>query len=180
MSRIGEQPIKIEEGVKVEVIDSQVKVAGSLGELTQKIPATLNVKVEGDNVIVGRNNETKQAKSDHGTIRAIIANMIKGVKEGYSVEMEMVGVGYRASIEGNTLVMSLGLTHPVRFEVPAEVKLSVSDNVFIKFTGPDKQKVGLWAAKLRKMKKPEPYKGKGIKYVDEVVRRKSSKSAKEE
>ncbi len=180
MSKIGEMPIKIENGVKAEITDKQVKVSGPKGELTLAIPSDVVVKEENGELIVTRKNDTKQAKSNHGTIRSVIAWMIKGVVEGYKKELEMVGMGYRATMEGKTLVLSIGLNHPVKIEPGDGIEFSVRDDVIIGVSGIDKQKVGIWAAKLRRLKKPEPYKGKGIKYIDEVVRRKESKKSLKE
>ncbi|MFH1547187.1 MAG: 50S ribosomal protein L6 [bacterium] len=180
MSRIGIQPIKIEEGVTVEVADDTVKVKGPLGELEKSLPRKIEVKVTGGEVIVERKGETKQDKSNHGTIRSIISNMINGVKEGYKKELELVGMGYRAEMQGRDLVMYIGWNHPVKVSPPEDITIEVKDQSFVEISGADKQKVGLWAANIRKIRKPEPYKGKGIKYVEEIVRRKTSKSVKEE
>ncbi len=180
MSRIGLKPVLIEEGVKVAVNGKKVVVSGPLGELTLYTPDTVKVSISGETVVVERVNDAKQAKSDHGTIRALIANMVYGVKNGYSKEMELVGLGYRASMQGETLVMALGWNHPITVTPPPGVTFSVEDGTIVKVTGADKNLVGLWAAKIRSHRKPEPYKGKGIRYMDEVVRRKTSKSVKEE
>lgn len=180
MSRVGTKPITIEDGVKVEIQKSTAKVTGPLGELSIKIPVTLKVSVDEKEVLVERVNESKQARSDHGTIRSIIANMIQGVKEGFKKELELVGMGYRAQMEGKALSMSLGWNHPVKVEPPEGLTFAVRDNVFIEISGIDKELVGLWAARIRSIRKPEPYKGKGIRYVGEVVRRKTSKTIKEE
>lgn len=179
MSRIGIQPIKIEEGVTVEISDKEVKVKGPLGELSISIPNTLKIKEENGEIIVERRKSTKQAKSDHGTIRSIIANMIEGVKNGFKKELELVGMGYRVEMKGPSLVMFLGWNHPVEYDPPEGVTFEVTDGVKIIVSGFDKQLVGLTAAKIRSIRKPEPYKGKGIRYVDEVVRRKTSKTVKE-
>ena len=160
--------------------DNTVVVKGPLGELEQTIPATVKVTVTDDAVKVERLKESKQARSDHGTIRALIANMMKGVKEGYKKELELVGMGYRASMEGKTLVLTVGWNHPVKIESPEGLEFSVNENVNVEVSGIDRQLVGLWAAKIRSVRKPEPYKGKGIRYKDEVVRRKTSKAVKEE
>lgn len=180
MSRIGIKPIKIEDGVTVEVTDHAVKVNGALGELTCEYPRKIKVRVRDGEVVVERMGETKQDRSNHGTIRALIANMIKGVKDGYKQELELVGMGYRAEMQGRDLVLYIGWNHPVRITPPEGITFAVKDQVFVEVFGPDKQKVGLLAANIRKIRKPEPYKGKGIKYVGEVIRRKTSKSVKEE
>ncbi|MBN2100875.1 50S ribosomal protein L6 [Candidatus Dojkabacteria bacterium] len=180
MSRIGIKPIKIEDGVEVKVSTHEVDVKGPLGELKLRTPSTVSVKAENDEVIVETKRGGKQAGSDHGTIRMLISNMIYGVKNGYKKELELVGMGYRANMEGDTLVMHLGWTHPIKVEPPEGIKFAVKDTVFVEVSGIDKQLVGLWAAKIRSIRKPEPYKGKGIKYVDEIIRRKTSKTVKEE
>lgn len=179
MSRIGVKPISKIEGVTVDLKGRDVVVSGPLGELTRALPDTIDVEI-GDEIVVKRRDDSKQAKSDHGTIRALIANMMEGVKNGYKKELELVGMGYRASMEGNALVLTVGWTHPVKVEPPEGVTFTVNENVFIEVSGADKELVGLWAAKVRSIRKPEPYKGKGIRYKDEVVRRKTSKTVKEE
>lgn len=180
MSRVGTKPVTIEEEVKVETTNQDVTVKGPLGELKIRIPSTVKVEVKDNQVVVSTTGAFKQAKSDHGTIRALIANSVKGVKEGYKKELELVGLGYRVSMEGESILMSIGWNHPVKVEPPEGIKFAVRDNVIIEITGIDKQAVGLCAAKIRSMRKPEPYKGKGIKYIDEVVRRKQRKAIKEE
>lgn len=179
MSRIGTQPVTIKENVKVAIQDGEIVVTGPLGELCRKIPDTVTVKIVDSEIIVERKKENKQARSDHGTIRALVANMVEGVTEGFKKELELVGMGYRAEIQGGTLVMVLGWNHPVKVEPPDGVTFATPDQSSIEVTGLDKEKVGLWAAKIRGIRKPEPYKGKGIRYKDEVVRRKTSKSVKE-
>jgi large subunit ribosomal protein L6 len=180
MSRIGIKPIKIEEGVTVEVIDGTVKVKGLKGELERKLPKRIEVSVKDNEIVVERKGESKQDKSNHGTIRSLIANMIKGVAHGYKKELELIGMGYRAEMQGRDLVMHLGWTHPVKVTPPEDITFEVRDQVFVDVSGHDNQKVGLWAANVRKIRKPEPYKGKGIRYIDEFVRRKTSKTVKEE
>jgi large subunit ribosomal protein L6 len=179
MSRIGIKPIPKIEGVTVALKEREIVVTGPQGELTRILPDTVDVKI-GDEIVVERKGDSKQARSDHGTIRALIANMMEGVKNGYKKELELVGMGYRAAMEGETLVLTVGWTHPVKIQPPEGITFSVNDNVFVDVSGPDKQLVGLWAAKVRSVRKPEPYKGKGIRYKDEVVRRKTSKTVKEE
>jgi large subunit ribosomal protein L6 len=180
MSRIGTQPVTIKENVKIEVKDGEAVVSGPLGELRRRIPDTVTVKITDSEVIVERKKENKQARSDHGTTRALIANMVEGVTEGFKKELELVGMGYRAEIQGTTLVMALGWNHPVKVEPPEGITFTAPDQSSIEVSGMDKEKVGLWAAKIRGIRKPEPYKGKGIRYKDEVVRRKTSKSVKED
>ncbi len=177
MSKIGLNPIKIEEGVTVTVDNSKVTVKGPLGELVTSFPNFLTVEVNGDIMQVNRLNEEKFTKSMHGTIRSLIANMVVGVKTGYKKKLEIVGVGYRVKMEGNDISMNLGYNHPIKVAVPSNLKVEVPDESTIYVSGIDKQAVGLFAAKVREIKKPEPYKGKGIRYEGEYVRRKSAKSA---
>jgi large subunit ribosomal protein L6 len=176
MSRIGLQEITIEENVEVKLEDRTVAVTGPLGEIKVGLPKDLDVEIKDNVVKVIAKGESKQTKSNHGTYRALIQNAITGVKQGYSKGLELVGVGYRARVEGGKLIMSLGLNHPVEFEAPQGIQIEVPEETKIIVKGYDKQKVGEFAAKIREIKKPEPYKGKGIRYQDEHVRRKSSKS----
>jgi len=180
MSRIGKNPVVITEGVTVDVKDGVVVVKGKLGELTQEIK-DITVKVEDGKVVLERSSELKDHKAKHGLYRALIANMIEGVSKGYAKELELVGVGYRASNQGQKLELALGFSHNIVMSIAPEVKIeTVSDkgkNPIIKLTSSDKQLVGQVAAKIRSYRKPEPYKGKGIKFVGEVLRRKAGKSA---
>ena len=180
MSRIGKNPIAIPEGVTVEVNGSIVTVKGKLGELSQDISG-VSAKVEDGNVIVERPSEAKEHKAKHGLYRALIFNMIEGVSKGWTKELELVGVGYRASNQGQKLDMAIGFSHNIVMEIAPEVKVeTVSEkgkNPIVKLTSHDKQLVGQVAAKIRAFRKPEPYKGKGIKFVGEQIRRKAGKSA---
>ena len=176
MSRIGQEPIKIEEGVEVKVEGSKVTISESGKETVIALPEEIKVEVVDAQVLVSRSNDDKFSKSLHGTFRAIIANAIKGVKEGFEKRLELVGVGYRARMEGTILVMSLGWNHPVKMESPDGITIEVPEETKIVIKGYDKQKVGQFAAKVRAIRKPEPYKGKGIRYEGEYVRKKSSKS----
>jgi large subunit ribosomal protein L6 len=177
MSRIGILPIKIEEGVEVKVNGTNVTITGPKGEIVLSIPGHLNAEVNDGEVLVSRKLENDQAKADHGTYRALIANHVFGVKEGYQKVLEMVGVGYRAKIVGTSLELSLGWNHPVIFEPPVGIEIEVPDETKVIIKGIDKQLVGEIAAKIRETRKPEPYKGKGIRYEGEKVRRKSPKAA---
>lgn len=177
MSRVGLQPIKIEDGVEVVLTGNDLTITGPLGEMKVKLTPDLKCKQEGSELIVERLNETKQAKSNHGTYRMLIQNAITGVKDGYSKKLELVGVGYRARMEGETLVMSLGWNHPIKVEPVKGIQIEVPEETKVIVKGYDKQKVGEFVAKIREIRKPEPYKGKGIRYEGEYVRRKSSKSA---
>ena len=180
MSRIGNSPIAIPEGVTVEINDNVVTVKGKLGELSQELSA-VSVKVEDGNVLVERSAETKEQKSKHGLYRALINNMVEGVSKGFTKELELVGVGYRASNQGQKLDMALGFSHNIVMSIAPEVKVeTISEkgkNPIVKLTSHDKQLVGQVAAKIRSYRKPEPYKGKGIKCVGEEIRRKAGKTA---
>ncbi|MCB4807763.1 50S ribosomal protein L6 [Tamlana sp. 62-3] len=180
MSRIGKNPVAIPEGVTVSVKDNAVTVKGKLGELTQSFD-TVEIAVEDANVVVSRSAETKDHKAKHGLYRALIANMIDGVSKGWTKELELVGVGYRASNQGQKLDLAIGFSHNIVMDIAPEVKVeTVSEkgkNPIVKLTSFDKQLVGQVAAKIRGFRKPEPYKGKGIKFVGEEIRRKAGKSA---
>ncbi|WP_447636102.1 50S ribosomal protein L6 [Flavobacterium microcysteis] len=180
MSRIGKNPIAIPAGVTVEVAEGVVTVKGKLGQLTQEY-SNVTVKVEEGQVQVERSSDQKEERAKHGLYRALISNMIVGVSEGFTKELELVGVGYRASNQGQKLDLALGFSHNIILDIAPEVKLeTVSEkgkNPIVKLTSFDKQLVGQVAAKIRSFRKPEPYKGKGVKFVGEVLRRKAGKSA---
>lgn len=180
MSRIGNNPIAIPEGVTVEVADNVVTVKGKLGELQQEF-SDVEISVADGEVIVKRNSEKKSHKAKHGLYRALVDNMIQGVSKGWTKELELVGVGYRASNQGQKLDLALGMSHNIVMELAPEVKVETTSekgrNPLIKLTSHDKQLVGQIAAKIRSFRKPEPYKGKGIKFVGEQIRRKAGKSA---
>jgi len=182
MSRIGKAIIEIPEGVEINISeDNIVSVKGKLGELSQKIYADLEVSITEGVLEVKRPSDSKVHKAQHGLSRALIANMVEGVSNGYSIEQELVGVGYRAKNSGQLLELALGFSHPIIFEVPSEVKVStVSEkgkNPQIKLESMDKQLVGQVAAKIRSFRKPEPYKGKGVRFKGEEVRKKAGKTA---
>jgi large subunit ribosomal protein L6 len=182
MSRIGKLPVNLPKGVTVSVSDSNVvSVKGPLGELTQVVDKDLKVEVAGNEVVLSRPTESKNHKSLHGLYRALIHNMVVGVSEGYKKELELVGVGYRAEAKGQNLEMSLGFSHEVILQLPIEVKVETKTerraNPIITLTCIDKQLIGHVAAKIRSLRPPEPYKGKGIKFVGEQLRRKAGKSA---
>jgi len=180
MSRIGNNPVAIPQGVTVTVNDNVIAVKGKLGELTQEF-SDVSVKVEDDQVIVERPSEGKDHKAKHGLYRALVDNMINGVTTGWTKKLELVGVGYRASNQGNKLDLAVGFSHNIVMDIAPEVQVeTVSEkgkNPIIKLTSHDKQLVGQVAAKIRSFRKPEPYKGKGIKFVGEQIRRKAGKSA---
>jgi len=180
MSRIGNNPVVIPEGVTVDINDGIVTVKGKLGELTQNFD-TVEIKVEDGNVLVTRSSDTKDQKAKHGLYRSLMRNMIEGVSKGWTKELELVGVGYRASNQGQNLELALGFSHNIVMSLAPEVKIETVNekgrNPIIKLTSFDKQLVGQVAAKIRGFRRPEPYKGKGIKFVGEVLRRKAGKSA---
>lgn len=181
MSRIGKLPINLPQGVTVSVDNTVVTVKGKLGELSQKVDAEMSVELENGQIVVKRPSDSKKHRALHGLYRALINNMVEGVSKGYEINMELVGVGYRAESNGQVLELSLGYSHPIYFVLPQEIKVeAVTDrrsNPTIKLRSFDKQLIGQVAAKIRSYRAPEPYKGKGIKFVGEVIRRKAGKSA---
>ena len=178
MSRIGRMPIAIPAGVTVEVAENnKVTVKGPKGTLERVLPAEMEIKVEGAEVIVSRPNDLKKMKSLHGLTRTLINNMVVGVNTGYEKKLEVNGVGYRASKSGNKLTLNLGYSHPVEMIDPEGLETVVDNNIII-VKGIDKEKVGQFAAEIRDKRRPEPYKGKGIKYADETIRRKVGKTGK--
>ena len=180
MSRIGNNPIIIPEGVSIDVQPKYIHIKGKLGELTQDY-SEVEINLKENILSVSRSSEKKSVKSKHGLYRALIANMIEGVTNGFSKELELVGVGYRASTQGQKLDLALGYSHNILLDIAPEIKIeTVSEkgkNPIIKLTSHDKQLVGFVAAKIRSFRKPEPYKGKGVKFVGEQIRRKAGKSA---
>ena len=178
MSRIGRMPIAIPAGVTVELAENnQVTVKGPKGTLSRVLPSEMEIKVEGSEVTVTRPNDLKKMKSLHGLTRTLIHNMVVGVTDGFTKELEVNGVGYRASKAGKKLTLNLGYSHPVEMEDPEGLESTVDGNKII-IKGIDKEKVGQYAAEIRDKRTPEPYKGKGIKYADEVIRRKVGKTGK--
>ena len=182
MSRIGKMPIELPKSVTVTVGSSnEVKVKGPLGELVQKVDPDITVALEDGKVLVTRPTDQKRHRSLHGLYRSLIANMVKGVSEGFKVEQELVGVGYRAEAKGQNLEMSLGYSHEILFVLPNEIKVATRTekraNPIITLSCADKQLLGVVAGKIRSLRKPEPYKGKGIKFVGENIRRKAGKTA---
>lgn len=181
MSRIGKLPITIPAGVEVTISGTNVTVKGNKGTLSQEVDSDIKIKVENGTIEVIRPTDQKRHRSLHGLYRALIANMVHGVSEGYKTEQELVGVGYRASNKGQSLELSLGYSHNVMFELPAEIKVTTSSekgqNPKVILESCDKQLIGQVAAKIRSLRKPEPYKGKGIKFTGEILRRKAGKAA---
>ena len=181
MSRIGKKPVSIPKGVTITVKDSVVTVKGPKGELSQEIDREITIEITETELIVSRPTEQIRHRAMHGLYRSLIANLVKGVTEGYKKDLELVGVGFKAANQGNILDLALGYSHNIIFEVPKEIKVTTTtekgQNPKIFLEGSDKQLIGAVAAKLRSLRKPEPYKGKGVKYSDEVVRRKAGKAA---
>jgi large subunit ribosomal protein L6 len=175
MSRVGKRPVEIPSGVSVELRGRELQVKGPKGALAERMPASIDVRVEAGEVVVARQNDRQPTRAAHGLARALVANMVRGVTEGFARELEIQGVGYRAEASGQTLKLSLGFSHPVTVPVPAGLKVSVADNK-IRIEGADRQLVGQFAANVRGLRPPEPYKGKGIRYTDEQVRRKVGKA----
>ena len=179
MSRIGKMPIAIPAGVTVEIAENnKVTVKGPKGTLERVLPSEMDIKMEGSEIVVSRPNDLKKMKSLHGLTRTLINNMVIGVTEGYEKKLEVNGVGYRAQKQGKKLVLSLGYSHPVEMEDPEGLETVLDGQNIIVVKGIDKEKVGQYAAEIRAKRAPEPYKGKGIKYADEVIRRKVGKNGK--
>ncbi len=181
MSRIGKLPITIPAGVTVEIKDNIVTVKGKLGTLSQKIDDSVIISIDNSQLTIERQSDENEPRSKHGLYRALIANMVKGVSEGFSIVQELVGVGYKADAKGQLLELALGFSHNVFFEIPQEIKIETvterGKNPLIKMVCADKQLLGQVAAKIRSLRKPEPYKGKGVRFQNEVLRRKAGKTA---
>ncbi len=175
MSRIGKQPVDIPEKVNVNIDGSKVTVKGPKGEITRDFDPLFDINIEDDAVVVKRPSDSKDDRSQHGLIRSLIEGMVKGVTEGFSKKLELVGVGYNAKVQGSNLVLEVGYSHPIKIEAPEGIKFDVEKSI-ITVSGYDKQLVGDVAANIRETRKPEPYKGKGVKYVDEHIRRKVGKT----
>jgi large subunit ribosomal protein L6 len=176
MSRIGKMPIAIPSGVKISLDGAEVKVQGPKGSLCQTMPDQIAVVVEAEQIVLTRPNEDKSVRALHGLVRSLINNMVIGVTVGFSKDLEINGVGYRAEVKGKTLTMALGYSHPVVYELPEGIEVEVEKQTKLTVKGIDKQLVGSAAAKIRSYRKPEPYKGKGIKYADEHIVRKAGKA----
>jgi len=179
MSRVGKNPISVPSGVEVTISGTHVVVKGPKGTLEHDVPESITIARDGDDIVVTRRDDQREHRALHGLTRSLVANMVTGVSEGYMKSLEIVGVGYRAQAQGqDKLELQLGFSHPVSFAAPEGVTFDVSSSNRIDILGFDKQQVGQVAADIRKLRPPEPYKGKGIRYVDERVRRKAGKSAK--
>jgi len=176
MSRIGKQLIQIPENVEVKISQDEIKIKGPKGELNQSIPSQIEVTLKEKELIVTPRQKTKETPALWGLFRSLIFNMVQGVSQGFEKKLEIEGIGYRASLQGNKLVLNLGFSHPIEIEAPAGIEFKVDKNI-ITVSGIDKQLVGQLAAKIRAQRKPEPYKGKGIHYLGEVIRRKAGKKA---
>lgn len=176
MSRVGKQPIVVPKGVEVKIDGSLVSVKGPKGRLERKMHPSMNVKMEGAEVTVERPTNLGFHRGLHGTTRVVIANMVKGVTEGFTKDLEIHGIGYRAAVEGNKLTLNLSMSHPAVYEAPEGITIEVPEPTRIKIHGIDKEQVGQVAAEIRSIDPPEPYKGKGIRYVGEYVRRKAGKA----
>lgn len=178
MSRIGETPVLIPEGVEVSIANSVVLVKGSRGELSQTIATGIEMMVEDGKVIFKRKNNQKQIKSNHGLMRSLVKNMTIGVSDGFIKKLELVGTGYRAKKQSSKLVLNVGYSNPVEYDIRDDVKIELEGETLLIISGNDKQSVGQVAAEIRKVRPPEPYKGKGIRYQDEVIRKKAGKATK--
>jgi large subunit ribosomal protein L6 len=176
MSRIGKIPVAIPAGVKVNVKDRQILVEGPKGKLDFTLPARTAARVEEGRILVSRDGDDAESKAMHGLGRALINNMVRGVTQGYVKKLEIQGVGFKAAVQGNSVTMTLGYSHPINYPLPQQIKVTVEENTKITVEGPDRQKVGQVAADLRAFYPPEPYKGKGVRYAGEHVKRKEGKT----
>ena len=176
MSRIGKQPVAIPPQVKVEVKDRKVHVEGPKGKLNFELPRRTAARVENGQVLVSRDGDDAEAKAVHGLSRAILNNMVKGVSEGFMKKLEIQGVGFKAAVQGKVINLSLGYSHPVNYDIPDQIKVTVEENTKLTIEGPDKQVVGQVASDIRRFYPPEPYKGKGVRYAGEQVKRKEGKT----
>jgi large subunit ribosomal protein L6 len=177
MSRIGKLPVSIPKGTTVAIEDTMVTVQGPKGKLQQKLFPEVNLSIEDDQAVVTRINETKRSRAFHGLFRKLLSNMVIGVNEGFSKTLLISGVGYRTEMQGNVLVLNLGYSNPIEFQVPEDITIQVEGNNKITVSGIDRQRVGQVSAEIRSIRPPEPYKGKGVKYENEMIRRKIGKSA---
>lgn len=176
MSRIGKQPIGIPSGVTVNVANGEIQVKGPKGNLSGPIPEGITAEVEGDTLTLARPDDTKESRSRHGLARALANNMVVGVSDGFVRRLEIEGVGYRADVQGKVLNLLLGFSHPVNMPIPEGLSVAVEANTKVSIEGADKQSVGQFAADIRRLRPPEPYKGKGVRYDDEHIRRKVGKA----
>ena len=177
MSRIGKQPIPIPQGVKIQVEGLTVRAEGPKGKLTQPVPTGLTPRVADGTIVIDRSGDDRRVRALHGLARALVANMVTGVKDGFERKLDIVGIGYRAQMQGKNIQLALGYSHPIIFPLPDGVTAEIDKQTAITLRGADKAVLGQTAAKLRALRKPDPYKGKGIKYANEVIRRKVGKKA---
>lgn len=178
MSRIGKRPITVPNKVTVTINGSNVAVKGPKGELARVLPAAVSIEQEGETLLVKRRDESRTARQMHGLSRTLVANMVEGVSQGFQRRLEIQGVGYRAQVQGRNLTLNVGYSHPVQIEPPEGVQIAVENNTNVIVSGYNKEEVGNTAAKIRAVRPPEPYKGKGIRYAGEMVRRKAGKTGK--
>jgi large subunit ribosomal protein L6 len=176
MSRVGRKPVVLPKGVTLAQKPGQFTIKGPKGELSKPMPAGVTIKVEGDKIVVTRADDSRENRAKHGLVRAHLANMVKGVTVGWTRELEINGVGYRAEVTGDSVTLALGYSHPIVFKLPKSVTAKVEKNR-LTLVSPDKDELGQVSAKLRELRPPEPYKGKGVKYVEEVIKRKVGKAA---
>jgi len=177
MSRIGKAPVAIPQGTKVHVADGRVRVEGPKGKLERSLPPDVTIRIDGAELRVERGEDSRRGRSLHGLVRQLVANMVDGVAKGFTRVLEINGVGYRAEARGNLLFMTLGYSHPIAYQLPAGVTARVEKQVTVTLEGPDREVLGEVAAAIRELRPPEPYKGKGVKYAEETIRRKAGKSA---
>lgn len=178
MSRIGKKPVTLPKGVKVTVNGAEAVVEGAKGKLTCPIPAGITLDIQADSITLTRVNDEAQNRAFHGLTRALLFNAVKGVSEGWKKELDIVGVGFKAAMDGTKLRLDLGYSHPIFYNAPTGITIAVEKNTHVVVTGQDRQQVGQVAAEIRAFRKPEPYKGKGVKYTGEVIRRKAGKTGK--
>lgn len=176
MSRIGKKPIAVPQGVKIALEGTTVRAEGPKGKLSQSIPSELSVSMDSNVLTVARSSDHRNVRALHGLTRSLLANMVHGVKDGFERKLEIVGIGYRCQLQGKALQLALGYSHPVEYRAPAGIKLTAPQPTAVVIEGADKEKVGQVAAEIRALRKPEPYKGKGVKYQGEQVRRKAGKA----
>jgi large subunit ribosomal protein L6 len=176
MSRIGKMPVLLPKGVKISCDPAKVEVTGPKGQLLQHLPEGISVSVDDGKVFVRRNDDQRTSKALHGLVRSLIANMVTGVTQGFMKRLEIIGVGFRADLQGDVLKLTLGFSHPILYSIPKGIQMDVDKQTLITVKGTDKQQVGIVAAKLRSIKPPEPYKGKGVRYVGERIRKKVGKT----
>jgi large subunit ribosomal protein L6 len=177
MSRVGKEPIKIAQGVKVQVSGAQLNVEGPKGKLSMILPKNISINQDKEVINVVRANDEKETASLHGTTRSLLRNMVVGVSEGFKRELDIIGVGYRAAVKGDTLTLNLGYSHQVEYKLPKGINCVVDKNTHLVLTGSDKMLLGMVASKIRSFREPEPYQGKGVKYTEERIIRKQGKSA---